>query len=168
MQIIWNHELQNLGMVALAAGLGAVVGIEREFADKPAGLRTHMFVCAASTMLMLLGNSVLDQFQLSEGRQAISADPIRIIQAIVVGISFLGAGTIIHQGNVRVEGLTTAASILLTSGIGIAVAVGQIIFAGGVALLTVGILVLVGWIEKKLMGSRKTCNSQPGNTSILG
>lgn len=151
MNEIWEQELQSLGLVALSAGFGAIVGFEREFADKPAGLRTHMLVCAASTMLMLLGDAVLEQFQQDAGLQSVSADPIRIIQAIVVGISFLGAGTIIHQGNERVEGLTTAASILLTSGIGISVAVGQLIFAAGVAILTVGILVIVGWAERAVM-----------------
>jgi putative Mg2+ transporter-C (MgtC) family protein len=149
-----EQELHNIGLVALAAAFGGIVGFEREFADKPAGLRTHMFVCAASTMLMLLGDAVLDQFQQEDGLHSVSADPIRIIQAIVVGISFLGAGTIVHQGNERVEGLTTAASILLTSGIGIAIAVGQLVFAGGTAVLTVGILAIVGWTEKKLWRKR--------------
>lgn len=99
-----EEQLQRLGVVAIAAGLGALVGVEREFADKPAGLRTHMFVGAASAMLMLLGDSVLDRFQ-QEDLGSVRADPIRIIQAIVVGISFLGAGTIIHHPDNRVEGL---------------------------------------------------------------
>lgn len=144
MEINWATELSNLGLVALAAVLGAIVGVEREIADKPAGLRTHMFVCAAAAMLMLLGDAVIEQFQKDSAEHAVDADPIRIIQAIVIGISFLGAGTIFHQGNDRVEGLTTAASILLASGVGIAVAVGQIIFAVGTALLAVAILLLVG------------------------
>lgn len=144
MAIHWEYELMNLGLVALAAVLGAIVGLERELADKPAGLRTHMFVSAASAMLVLLGDPVLDEFQQGEGIESVDADPIRIIQAIVIGISFLGAGTIFHQGGDRVEGLTTAASILLTSGVGIAVAVGQIIFAAGTAILAVTILLFVG------------------------
>lgn len=147
-------EMQNLGLVALAGGFGAVIGIEREFAGKPAGLRTHMFVCASSAMLMLLGGIVVDQFQEQESHQALSADPIRILQAIVVGISFLGAGTIVHHSNDNVEGLTTAASVLLTAGVGIAVAVGQFYFAGGVALLTVGTLIAVGWMERTLMDDK--------------
>lgn len=72
----------------------------------------------------------------------------------MIGISFLGAGTIFHQGNERVEGLTTAASILRTSGIGIAVALGQIIFAAATALRTVSILVLVGGTKEWLWGKR--------------
>lgn len=154
-----THEIENLGLVVLAAALGAIVGIEREFADKPAGLRTHMFVCAASTMLMLLGDAVLDQFQMEEGGTGLTSDPIRIIQAIVVGISFLGAGTIIHQGDQRVEGLTTAASILMTSCIGIAVAVHQFVFAGGIAILVVLTLIVIGWFEAR--ASRGKSNDSP-------
>ncbi len=144
-----NIELYHIGIVAIAAGLGALIGIEREFADKPAGLRTHMFVCAASAMLMILGDAVLDKFQQDEAG-SVSADPIRIIQAIVVGISFLGAGTIIHHTDKRVEGLTTASSILLTAGIGIAVAVGQLVFAAGITILAVLVLLVVGQVEKRI------------------
>lgn len=79
MDFNWQLELTNLGLVAIAAGFGAMVGIEREFADKPADLRTHMFVCAASAMLMLLGNSVINLFQQTEGIHTVDADPIRII-----------------------------------------------------------------------------------------
>lgn len=77
------------------------------------------------------------------------------MQAIVIGISFLGAGTIIHQGNDRVEGLTTAASIFLTAGLGIAVAVGQVVLAAGITVFAVIVLALVGWIERRLGGSRR-------------
>ena len=147
-----EEQLRQLGSVAIAAGLGAMVGIEREFADKPAGLRTHMLVCAASATLMLLGDAVLHRFQ-QDAATSISADPLRIIQAIIVGISFLGAGTIIHHGDKRVEGLTTASSILLTSAIGIAVAVHQLAFAFGVACLTVLVLLVVGQAEKRIAKS---------------
>ncbi len=161
-----EDQLHQIGIVAIAAGLGALVGVEREFADKPAGLRTHMFVCAASAMLMLLGDAVLDRFE-QEDLGSVSADPIRIIQAIVVGISFLGAGTIIHHGDNRVEGLTTASSILLTSGIGIAVAVGQLIFAIGISVLAVLVLLLVGWVEKRIAGrvEDKASRNQPQSAS---
>ena len=147
-----EEQLRQLGSVAIAAGLGAMVGIEREFADKPAGLRTHMLVCASSAALMLLGDAVLHRFQ-QEAGTSISADPLRIIQAIIVGISFLGAGTIVHHGDKRVEGLTTASSILLTSAIGIAVAVHQVLFAFGVACLNVLVLLVVGQAEKRIAKS---------------
>jgi putative Mg2+ transporter-C (MgtC) family protein len=146
----WDAQLWAVGLVALAGGLGAVIGLEREFADKPAGLRTHIFVCAASTLLMLLGQAVLEQFRTEGVDSALRADPLRIIQAIVIGISFLGAGTIIHRRGQYVEGLTTAASILLTAGIGIAVAIERFVFAGGITLVAVAVLFVFGWLERRL------------------
>lgn len=148
-----QEEIKHIGLVALAGLLGAIVGVEREFADKPAGLRTHIFVAAASALLMLLGDGILERFR-EQGHDALDADPIRVVQAIVVGISFLGAGTIIHHSNRRVEGLTTAASILLTSGVGIAVALEKFYLAVGVAVLALLILLLVGWIERKINPTR--------------
>lgn len=124
-----------LGKVIIAALLGGLVGLEREFADRPAGLRTHMLVGATSTFFVLLANLLLAAF---EPRDVLTADPVRVIEAIVVGISFLGAGTILKyrdQGERVVEGLTTSASILSVAAIGIAVALNAYILAVGVALL---------------------------------
>lgn len=135
-------DLKNLGLVALAGLLGGIIGIEREISDKPAGLRTHILVAAGSALFMIVGNSILSDLQPNDAR-AINADPIRVIQAIVVGISFLGTGTIIHQRGTYVEGLTTAASIFLTAGIGIAVTIGKISLAIGTTLLAIVVLTLV-------------------------
>lgn len=152
-----HPELQQLLIVAGAAGLGGLVGIERELADKPAGLRTHMFVAAASAMFVLLGDAVILDFQQQSKGDAMDADPVRIIQAIVIGISFLGAGTILHHsGPTRVEGLTTAAAILLSCGIGIAAARQRWWFASGTAVLTLVVLVLAGQAERWLTGSNGT------------
>jgi len=146
-----HPELEQLLVVGGAAGLGALVGIERELADKPAGLRCHMFVAAASAMFVLLGDAVVDEFQKQEGNSNLSSDPVRIIQAIVIGISFLGAGTIMHRtGQSRVEGLTTAAAILLSCGIGIAAARDLWWLAGGVAVMTLLVLLIVGQVERML------------------
>jgi putative Mg2+ transporter-C (MgtC) family protein len=142
----WISELQDLGLVILAGLLGAVLGFEREASDKPAGLRTHVFVCAGSTLLILLGEAVVSTFE-SHDAGMVRADPTRVIQAIVVGISFLGAGTIIHHGTHRVEGLTTAASIFLTAGIGIAVAAERLVVAGGTTLFALLVLTLVRRVE---------------------
>lgn len=151
--MMWSEDLQSLGLVALAGLLGACIGVEREFRDKPAGLRTHIFVCAGAALLMILGDAVLASFQ-NQGHDSIQGDPIRVIQAIVIGISFLGTGTIIHQSGDRVEGLTTAAAIFLTAGIGIAVAVHKIILAVGTTLFGVFVLVFIGWIEHRVAGTK--------------
>ena len=165
---MFDEEIGGLATIAIAAGLGAIIGIEREMADKPAGLRTHMFVAAAAALLMLLSNSVLDHFQRLEGAASASltSDPVRVIQAIVVGISFLGAGTIIHRDDSSVEGLTTASSILLTAGIGIATAIGKVVLAGGVAVFALVVLLVAGWVERKISGAYAAGgSSQQGSDS---
>jgi putative Mg2+ transporter-C (MgtC) family protein len=85
-----------------------------------------------------------------EGHEGIQADPIRVVQAVVIGISFLGTGTIIHQSGDRVEGLTTAAGIFFTAAIGIAVAVHHVVLAAGATVLAVIVLVGLGWLEARL------------------
>jgi putative Mg2+ transporter-C (MgtC) family protein len=129
-------ELQLLGKIVIAALLGGVVGTERELAQKPAGLRTHMLVGGLSALLVILANQMVLSF---DQQSLISTDPIRILQAIVVGISFLGAGTILKYGAEvpRTVGLATGASILAVSAIGIAVALNAYILASGTTLLSV-------------------------------
>jgi putative Mg2+ transporter-C (MgtC) family protein len=131
--MIPSLQLLFLGKIAIACLLGGLVGIEREFAEKPAGLRTHMLVSASSAFIVLLANMIVSFF---EAQTLITVDPIRLIEAVVVGVSFLGAGTILKDSrNGSVEGLTTSASILLVSAIGIAVALDAFILAVGVTLL---------------------------------
>lgn len=149
-------QIESLGLIALAIVLGGVVGVERELAQKPAGLRTHMLVAAAAAMMMLLGDAVIDSFRQLNSEESINADPIRIIQAVVVGISFLGAGTIAREKCDEIEGLTTAASILLTAAIGIAVAVRLVWLAIGVVILAVLVLALVGFVESKFKRVKDT------------
>jgi len=128
-------ELQMLGKVFIAALLAGLVGFEREVAERPAGLRTHMLVGAGASLLMMVGIRMINTIG---ERNDVTIDPIRIVEAIVVGISFLGAGTILKHsraGESKVEGLTTSASILFVAIIGIAVAVDAFILAAGATLL---------------------------------
>lgn len=132
-------EFQMLGKIIVAALLGGLVGLEREYAEKPAGLRTHMLVGATSALFVLIARYMILSF---EPQDILTTDPVRIVEAIVVGISFLGAGTIFkhrQEGEQVVEGLTTSASILLVSAIGIAVALNAFILAAGATLLNLGI-----------------------------
>jgi putative Mg2+ transporter-C (MgtC) family protein len=131
-----STEFQMLGKIVIAALLGGLVGIEREFAERPAGLRTHMLVGATSTLFVMLADVMLSAF---DPRDILTADPVRVVEAIVVGISFLGAGTILKyrdQGERVVEGLTTSASILSVAAIGIAVALDVYVLAVGQRSLT--------------------------------
>lgn len=148
-------ELRILGDVALAMLLGAFIGLEREFKDKPAGLRTHILVAGASALLVALGDVISTQFHFELGRQVVQADPIRIMEAVITGISFLGAGTIIRsRDGGDVEGLTTAASLLVASGVGISVVLSQIVLAVGITILVLVTLRGLGYIEHR-MSSRK-------------
>jgi putative Mg2+ transporter-C (MgtC) family protein len=148
-----STEFQMLGKVMIAALLGGLVGIEREFAERPAGLRTHMLVGATAAFFVILADHMLSSF---DPREVINADPVRVVEAIVVGISFLGAGTILkyrEEGQRVVEGLTTSASILSVAAIGIAVALDAYVLAAGVALMNLfinwGLMYLVERVKSK-------------------
>jgi len=148
----WWNELAVLGQIGIAALLGGVIGLERELARKPAGLRTHMLVAASAALMVTLGTILVRIFPDHPG---LRIDPIRIIEAITVGVSFLGAGTIIQlREQERVEGLTTAASLLLTAGVGIAVALQQHVLAAGVTLLILIINWLLRYFERRLVERR--------------
>lgn len=127
--------------VLAAMGLGAVLGVERELAGKAAGLRTHMLVAGAAALLVEMGGVVVEGIDREVEGVPVATDPMRVIEAVITGVSFLGAGTIIRRGGEGdVEGLTTAASILVTAGVGVAVALGQWIVA--VALSVIVLLTL--------------------------
>ncbi|MDQ8204015.1 MgtC/SapB family protein [Pelagicoccus sp. SDUM812003] len=134
--------------------LGGVIGFERDLSDRPAGFRTHMVVAGASALLVRLGEYVVRFYQ-SEGlSDTVDADPFRIIGAVVTGIAFLGAGTIIQkQSKMKVRGLTTAASLLFCGAIGIATALELWVFACLLTLATLFILTVLnrfeGWVERK-------------------
>lgn len=132
-------QLQLILEVAIAMLLGGIVGVERELADKPAGLRTHMFTAGAAALLVGLPNALVEQFAATGN--AIEADPIRVIQAIIIGISFIGAGTIFRRDErSHVEGFTTAASLLMSAGLGVAAALQQFLVAAAVAMLSLIVL----------------------------
>jgi putative Mg2+ transporter-C (MgtC) family protein len=146
-----SSELQMLGKLMIGALLGGVVGLEREFAEKPAGLRTHMLVGATAALFVMLARYMISSF---DSPDIMNVDPVRVIEAIVVGISFLGAGTIFkytRQGEGIVEGLTTSASILAVAAIGIAVALNAFVLAIGATLLNLfinwGLVYLVSRIS---------------------
>lgn len=135
--------------VVFAMFLGGLLGLERELAQKPAGLRTHMLVAGASALFVVLGDIMITNYGNSAVVEAIQADPIRIMEAIVTGISFLGAGTIIFRNKEEtVEGLTTAAAILFSSGIGISVALHQYMLAVTLTIIAIVILLGLGYIER--------------------
>jgi putative Mg2+ transporter-C (MgtC) family protein len=147
-----GSDLAPLLRVGLAALLGALVGLERELARKPAGLRTHMLVAASAALFLTLGEILMDRYSAAMAA-SVRADPVRIMHAVILGVSFLGAGTILtNRGSGRVEGLTTAAGVLVTTGIGMAAALGRARLATVLAFGVVIVLGALGALERKLSG----------------
>ena len=134
-------QMKILAQLAVAMVLGGLIGLDRQLADRPAGLRTHILVAGAATLFVALGDILIIHVNSEIHSDVIRSDPIRLIGAVITGISFLGAGTIIRgQSEGKVQGLTTAASILLAAGIGVCVALSQFILALGMTGLVLLIL----------------------------
>lgn len=134
-------RLDLLGGLLLAAVLGGAIGWEREYANKPAGLRTNILICIGAALISDLSQQVA-------GSAGWPADPGRIAAQIVSGIGFLGAGTII-QSRGNVTGLTTAATLWVVAGIGMAVGFGALVEAAGATVLVLIALIPLRWIEHK-------------------
>jgi putative Mg2+ transporter-C (MgtC) family protein len=133
--------------MALALLLGGAIGWERERARRSAGLRTHMLVAAGAALFVALGQVLIGE--VAAAGAPLQADPLRLLEAVVAGVGFLGAGTIVAgRGAGRVSGLTTAASLWLTSAIGIAVGLERHLLAVGSTLLVLAVLAALrrlGW-----------------------
>lgn len=134
--------------IAASLAVGAAIGFERGFHGRPAGFRTHALVCLASALLMLV--TVFQSTWMTElSTDAIRTDPTRMAQGIMTGIGFLGAGVIFREGN-TVRGLTTAATIWITSAIGILIGIGFYVPAAMGAVATLIVLSGLRHIEVRL------------------
>ena len=122
--------------VAAAVGLGAVVGVEREVNDQPAGLRTHLTVALGAAVFGVISTLGFSEFVVDQRAANVQFDVTRVASQVVVGIGFLGAGMIFRFGT-KVRNLTTAASLWVTAAIGLAAGVGDI----GIAVVTTVALV---------------------------
>ena len=134
----------------LSTILGGIIGIERERRNQPAGLRTHIILCVGSTLMVLVSIYVASEIGNPE-----NSDPGRIAAQVVSGIGFLGAGAILRFG-VSIKGLTTAASLWTTAGIGLAAGAG---FYVGSLLATVIIIIALSLLsrwEKVFLASKGT------------
>jgi len=150
-----NEYLEITLKIVLTVILSGFIGFEREIRQKVAGLRTHILVGVGSSLIVLTSFHVFDMF-----KESTIMDPSRMIAGIVQGIGFLCAGTIIRAGS-HVKGLTSAATLWIVSGVGIAVGAGQ--YFAAILVSTTVMLVLIGVrsieqkieerIEEKLKGS---------------
>jgi putative Mg2+ transporter-C (MgtC) family protein len=136
--MFFDLNLQIIGKLLLAAALGGLIGLEREFRRRPAGLRTNMFLCLGSAMFTLLSVAAADRF---------GGDHVRIAAQIIPGIGFIGAGAIL-RGRGGVVGLTTAATMFVVASVGIAVGAGLYVTAIFAAALILLALTFLGWLEE--------------------
>ena len=139
MELGYQGELALLVRLLVAGALAAVLGWEREQAHKSAGLRTHMLVGIASALYTVLAELAVAQHEGDPG--GFRADPIRVVQAVAIGIGFLGSGVIfVSKSGESVLGLTTAGSIWATAAIGIATGLGYYVLAVGATVLLLLVL----------------------------
>ncbi len=139
--------MQDIVPLLISLALGTLIGWERQLGRKPAGMRTHTLVCLGSTTFMLLHRFVAEHV-------GSLSDPTRIIQGVVTGIGFLGAGTILRTAD-GVHGLTTAAGIWVVAAIGVAVGLHAYALATSATLLTLFVLRGFRWIEGKIAGEER-------------
>ncbi|MGH3320384.1 MAG: MgtC/SapB family protein [Streptosporangiaceae bacterium] len=128
--------------VLLALGAAAVIGLERELASQPAGLRTHVLLGLGAALFALAGLEVMH------------ADLSRIAAQVASGVGFLGAGAIL-QDRQRVRGLTTAASLWVTAAIGVAAGIGAYVGVGVVTIFALVVLTILKWIEREFFPRRR-------------
>jgi len=143
--------LDMLVRLSAAVGLAFIIGLERELRGKPAGLRTHMLVSLGAASFMLLGLHVL--FATATGDPSARIDPTRVIEGVIGGIGFLGAGSII-QGRGSVHGITTGAAIWTAGAIGAACGMGDLPLAAMVAGFAFVIVVVLGFFERRVIEDR--------------
>src|SRR5688572_8916623 len=143
-----QEELVIILRVLGALVIGALIGFERSFHGRPAGFRTHALVCIASAILMIV-TVYQNEWMTVVPLDAIRTDPTRMAQGIMTGIGFLGAGVIFKEG-LTVRGLTTAASIWVTSAIGILIGIGFWFAAVIGAAATLIVLALFRFVEANL------------------
>jgi putative Mg2+ transporter-C (MgtC) family protein len=141
--VVWEDIIR----VVLAMVLGGLIGLEREFTNRPAGFRIHTLVCMGSALVMITSSYIFEMYH-----EMVNLDPARLGAAVASGIGFLGAGTILKDG-VRIRGLTTAASLWVVACVGLAAGAGLYGIAIFSALLIYVTLILLKKIESLFKSS---------------
>ncbi len=141
---LWEGFLR----ILLAMLLGALIGLERERRRQPAGFRTHTVLAVGSALIC-----IVSLFMPSVYGSGLNVDPSRIASQVVSGIGFLGAGAILRMG-VSVKGLTTAASLWTTAGIGLAVGAGMYALSLFSTLVLLLVLSLMSKVEREFLSKK--------------
>jgi len=139
-------DLTVVGRLLLAGFLGGLVGVERESKGKPVGFRTNILICLGSALFVQIALFSVGTYHVG--------DPTRVIAQVITGIGFLGAGSIIQAGE-AVRGMTSAATIWMVAGIGMAVGVGDYFSAIVATVLILVVLRIMNLLEKKVRKRNK-------------
>ncbi len=132
----------------IAVLLGGAIGLERQIAGKPAGLRTNILICLGSALMMDLSINLTG----ADGRVG---DPARLAAQVITGIGFLGAGTIM-QSKGTITGLTSAATIWAVAAIGLSIGAGFYVEGLGTTAMVMIVLLVIGNLEHKLVRTNRT------------
>lgn len=144
-------QLHALAEILLAMFLSGMIGFEREAKERTAGIRTMILVGGAAALFTILGEWVTRDMLHAFGSDVVKADAVRVTQAVITGLAFLGAGAILRPNNQKeVVGLTTSASLLFVGGIGVTVASGAYILAVGATILALIVLHGLHFLERKI------------------
>ena len=145
----WQAQLQVVACAAYAMLLGGVIGFERELKNRPAGFRTHMLVAGAAALLLGLGRLIVADPTYRGQPLLLQIDPIRLVEATVAGVAFIGAGTIFAQRGHQVAGITTAASLLMVAVVGVSAGLRYHVLALAATLLTLVVLRALSLVERR-------------------
>ena len=155
----WTTQLEVIVSTATAMLLGGLVGLERELKNRPAGFRTHMLVAAAASLLIGMGQLAFTDARMLQPPAWLAADPLRLVEAVIAGVAFIGAGTIFaHRGPEQIAGITTAASLLMVAVIGTATGFQYYVLAFSATALTLLVLTVLNVVERWMKPRRA-----PGN-----
>jgi putative Mg2+ transporter-C (MgtC) family protein len=147
----WAQQLQVVVATGYAMLLGGVIGYEREMRNRPAGFRTHMLVAGASSLLLGIGMLWVRDGQDVAEELRIASDPLRLVEAVIAGVAFIGAGTIFsRRGRQAIAGITTAASLLMVAVIGVAAGLRYYVLALAATVLALTILTVLGTFDRWL------------------
>ena len=149
-------DLEAIERLALAMVVGALLGVERERLDRPAGLRTYMLVVEGACLFMICAILLADQI----ARAGNVSDPGRIASTVVQGIGFIAAGVILTTGR-EVIGLTTAAGLWVATALGLLIGAGFYVVAVVAAVATIVALIVLRGVELRFLGSKSNVRRDP-------
>lgn len=151
------QQLDVVASMAVAMLLGGLIGYERELKQRPAGFRTHMLVAGASALLVGIGQVAVAAQGVPPAGSVLQIDPLRLVEAVIAGVAFIGAGTIFgesRRGGETIAGITTAASLLMVAVIGVAAGLDYYLLAAVATALALFVLVALSWWERRQVPPR--------------